>query len=135
MPITSIGASATAITTMAKLMGLGDNLTSKQVYELAISGDQKARVVFERMGIALGTGLAALVNVFNFPLYLLSGGVLGAWDLFAPAMFEEVRRRSVVFRSTENRIEKATLGNEAGLFGAAYLPFQARIITAETTTV
>ncbi|MGE5569019.1 MAG: ROK family protein [Rhodospirillales bacterium] len=128
-------ASATAITTMARLMGLGENLTSKQVYDLAIGGDQKARVVFERMGIALGTALAALINIFNFPLYLLSGGVLGAWDLFAPAMFEEVRRRSVVFRSTETRIDKATLGNEAGLFGAAYLPFQARIITAETTTV
>jgi len=128
-------ASATAITTMARLMGLGENLTSKQVYDLAIAGDQKARVVFERMGIALGTALAALINIFNFPLYLLSGGVLGAWDLFAPAMFEEVRRRSVVFRSTDTRIEKATLGNEAGLYGAAYLPFQARIITAETTTV
>ncbi len=128
-------ASATAISTMARMMGLGDRLTSKEVFDLAIGGDQKARVVFERMGIALGTALADLVNIFNFPLYLLSGGVLPAWDLFAPAMFDEVKRRSVVFRSTDTRIERATLGNEAGLFGAAYLPFQARIITAETTAV
>lgn len=128
-------ASATAISTMARMMGLGDRLTSKEVFDLAIAGEQKARVVFERMGIALGTALADLVNIFNFPLYLLSGGVLPAWDLFAPAMFDEVKRRSVVFRSTDTRIERATLGNEAGLFGAAYLPFQARIITAETTAV
>lgn len=128
-------ASATAVSTMARMMGLGDRLTSKEVFDLAIGGEQKARVVFERMGIALGTALASLVNVFNFPLYLLSGGVLPAWDLFAPAMFDEVKRRSVVFRSTDTRIERATLGNEAGLFGAAYLPFQARIITAETTAV
>jgi glucokinase len=128
-------ASATAISTMARMMGLGEHLTAKEVFELAIAGDQKARVVFERMGIALGLGLANLVNIFNFPLYLLSGGVLPAWDLFAPAMFNELKRRSVVFRSTNTRVERATLGNEAGLFGAAYLPFQARIVTAETTGV
>ncbi len=128
-------ASATAISTMARMMGLGDGLTAKQVFELAIAGERKARVPFERMGVALGTALANLINIFNFPLYLLSGGVLPAWDLFAPAMFEEIKRRSVVFRSTNTRIDRATLGNEAGLYGAAYLPFQARIITAETTAV
>jgi glucokinase len=56
-------------------------------------------------------------------LYLLSGGVLGAWELFAPAMLAEARRRSFTFRSTDTRVEKAILGNEAGLFGAAYLPW------------
>jgi glucokinase len=119
-------ASATAVTTMAKLMGLGDDLTSEGVYRLAMQGNQKARVVFATMGTALGIALANLVNAFNSPLYLLSGGMLPAWELFAPSMFEEVRRRSVVFRSTPTRIEKAILGNEAGLFGAAYLPFQAQ---------
>ena len=38
-------------------------------------------------------------------------------------MLEEVRRRSFTFRTTATRIEKATLGNEAGLFGAACLPW------------
>ena len=41
------------------------------------------------MGEAPGMTLRMLVNMFNFPLYLLSGGVPGAWDLFAPAMLEE----------------------------------------------
>jgi glucokinase len=78
------------------------------------------------MGLALGLALATLVNIFNFPLYLLSGGVLPAWDYFAPAMFDQVRLRSFTFRHTNTRIEKAILGNEAGLYGAAYLPFQAQ---------
>jgi glucokinase len=104
-------------------MGLGDNLTSEAVYKLAIGGDEKAKAVFTAMGQALGTSLASLVNIFNFPLYLLSGGMLPAWDLFAPAMMDEVRRRSYVFRNTNTRIDKATLGNEAGLYGAAYLPY------------
>jgi glucokinase len=116
-------ASATAVAMMARLLGLGENLTSKDVYDLAIGGNQSARVVFERMGSALGMALATLVNAFNFPLYLLSGGVLPAWDLFAPAMFDELKRRSFVFRNTNTRIEKATLGDEAGLYGAARLAF------------
>jgi glucokinase len=116
-------ASATAITAMARLLGLGDRLTAKEVYDLAIAGNEKARSIFVSMGEALGITLAMLVNTFNFPLYLLGGGVIAAWDLFAPAMIEETRRRSYTFRTTETRIEKAALGNEAGLYGAAFLPW------------
>jgi glucokinase len=118
-------ASATAVTAMARMMGLGENLTSEDVYKLAIQGNPRAPIIFTTMGTALGLALASLINIFNFPLYLLSGGMLPAWDLFAPAMFEEVRRRSYIYRDVPTRIEKAVLGNEAGLYGAAYLPFQA----------
>src|SRR2546422_1397809 len=116
-------ASATAVVAMARMMGLGDNLTSEAVYRLAAGGDEKAKAVFVAMGQALGTALATLVSIFNYPLYLLSGGMLPAWDLFAPTMLAECRRRSFVFRNTATRIDKATLGNEAGLYGAAYLPY------------
>jgi glucokinase len=88
-----------------------------------VGGEEKAKAIFVAMGQALGTALATLSNVFNFPLYLLSGGMLPAWDLFAPTMIAECRRRSFVFRTTDTRIDKATLGNEAGLYGAAYLPY------------
>jgi glucokinase len=116
-------ASATAISGMARVIGLGHDVTSEQVYDMAVAGDEKARRVFDAMGRYLGIALAGLVNIFNFPLYLLSGGPLPAWELFAPAMFEEVRQRSFTFRHAPTRIEKATLGNEAGMFGAAHLPF------------
>src|SRR5579884_2770397 len=115
-------ASATAIASMARVM-LGSDLTSEEVYKLAVGGDDRARRIFELMGSYLGIALANLVNIFNFPLYLLSGGPLPAWDLFAPTMMDEVKRRSFTFRHARTRIEKAVLGNEAGLFGAAYLPF------------
>src|SRR5882724_4541557 len=117
-------ASATAVVAMARMMGLGDHLTSEAVYKLAAGGDEKAKDVFTAMGQALGTALATLVNIFNYPLYLLSGGMLPAWDMFAPTMLAECSRRSFVYRNTDTRIEKATLGNEAGLYGAAYLPYQ-----------
>lgn len=120
-------ASATAISTMARLLQLGENLTSEEVYRIATEGSgedaHKAKRIFERMGVALGIAIGNLVNVFNVRLVLLSGGPLPAWDLFAPSMFAEARQRSFTFRNTETRIEKALLGNEAGLYGAAYLPF------------
>ena len=119
-------ASATAITAMARLLQLGENLSALEVYDIAMgTGEEaeKARRIFEAMGRALGIAIGNLVNAFNAPLFLLSGGPLPAWDLFAPTMIGEVRRRSFTFRNTDTRIEKALLGNEAGLYGAAYLPF------------
>jgi len=121
-------ASATAVTAMARLMHLGENLTSKDIDDLARQqgevGD-KARAIWRAVGEALGIALANLINTFNFPLYLLSGGMLPAWEFFAPLMLEELERRSFTYRATKDatRVAQATLGNEAGLYGAAYLPW------------
>lgn len=117
-------ASATSVVAMARMLSLGEELTSEDVYKLAAGGNEKAKMIFHTMGTALGIALATLVNIFNFPLYLLSGGVLAGWDQFAPSMLAEVERRSFTYRHAKTRIEKATLGNEAGLYGAAYLPLQ-----------
>ena len=116
-------ASATAIESMAEMLKLGDHATSEDVYRMALGGNEKALMVFTAMGRALGIAIATLINIFNYPLYLLSGGVLPAWDFFAPTMMEQIKARSFTFRHAPTRVEKAVLGNQAGLYGAAYLPF------------
>jgi glucokinase len=121
-------ASATAVTAMAHLMHLGDGLTSKDVADLArVPGEMgdKARTIWRIVGESLGIALATLINTFNFPLYLLSGGMLPAWEYFEPHMMRVVKERSCTYRMTiaETNIAQATLGNEAGLYGAAYLPW------------
>jgi len=118
--------SATAIIGMAKLLGLGANLSAKDVYDMAVAGNEKAQLIFVSMGESIGIVLAMLINTFNFPLYLIAGGVIGGWDLFAPPMLAETRRRSFTYRTTNTRVEMAQLGNEAGLYGAAYLPWNER---------
>jgi glucokinase len=121
-------ASATAVTAMARLMQLGEELSAKEVADLARQpgevGD-KARTIWRVVGESLGIALATLINTFNFPLYLLSGGMLPAWEYFEPHMIRVVRERSCTYRLTinETKIAEATLGNEAGLYGAAYLPW------------
>jgi glucokinase len=116
-------ASATAIGAMGRLMNLGAGITSEEVYKLAVAGNDRALTIFRSVGEALGIALANLINIFNFPLYLLSGGPIPAWEFFAPSMLAETERRSFTYRSAPTRIEPAKLGNEAGLYGAAFLPF------------
>ncbi len=129
-------ASATAIAAMGRMMHFGREIkTAADVYVLALEGNERAKRVFESMGRALGIALANLINAFNFPLYLVSGGPLPAWDLFSPAMFGEISTRSFTFSRTGTRVERALLGADAGLFGAAYLPLSAAVasITKECT--
>ncbi len=97
-------------------------LTAEIVYIKAKQGDIVAREIFEMVGRSLGVGLANMINVFNLPLYVVGGGVARGWDAFAPSLMAEVRKRSLVARSTPTRIVPSALGAEAGLLGAAYLP-------------
>lgn len=115
-------ASATAVSAMARLT-LGEAYSAKEVYDMAMAGNERAIVIFQVMGESLGRLLAMLINAFNFPLYLLSGGPLDAWELFEPTMLAEIHKRSVTARLTDTKIAKAELGNQAGLYGAAYLPW------------
>jgi glucokinase len=149
-------ASATAIVRMArevidsgmapelsKAAGSDPDFSAKVVYNLAIQGDEDARKVFRRVGRALGIAIADLVNVLNLPMYVVGGGVSSAWDAFAPTLFEELRRRSMIYAATapatpvdphgasalvgaagptKTIVTRALLGSDAGLFGAAMLP-------------
>ena len=117
-------ASATSIGALARNLGLGENLTAKDVSDLADKGDERARTILRSAGEHLGIALAILINVFNAPLYLLGGGASAAWNHFAPPMLAEVERRCLTYRLTRDttRIERATLGADAGLYGAASLP-------------
>jgi glucokinase len=60
-------ASATAVTALANMLRLGENLSAREVYDLALAGNEKAARIFVSMGQALGVALATLVNAFKFP--------------------------------------------------------------------
>src|SRR4051812_28156713 len=131
---------------MASALKQDVEFSSKVIFDLAMQGDAEARGVFDRVGKALGTVIADMVNIFNFPMYVIGGGVSSAWDAFAPLMLETVGRNSFVYRATaptENiqagnapsrsirgtMITKAMLGGDAGLIGAARLPMIASLLS------
>lgn len=128
-------ASATAIAAMGRMMHFGADVTAQKVYDLALQGNERAKLIFESMGRALGIAIANLINLFNFPLYLISGGPLPAWDLFSPAMFAEIGKRSFTYSRNGTRVERALLGADAGLFGAAYLPFERKLSFATASAL
>jgi glucokinase len=108
--------------------------TARDLAGLAREGDEAAAQVFADAGKYLGMGLAMLVNIFNLPLYVIGGGVVSGWDLFAPRMFEELRRLSYIYGLTEPHLDQpftsgktyvvpAATGPDAGLLGAAMLPY------------
>jgi glucokinase len=130
---------------LARAMHEDPEFSSKVVHQMAMQGDEPAKEIFRRAGDALGIALADLVNIFNLPMYVIGGGASSAWDAFAPAMLERVRRNSFVYRATAppetapgvegskvpddvlparrtTIITRALLGSDAGLIGAARLP-------------
>jgi len=144
-------ASATAIVRMAReaidagkapafaqLAASNAEFSAEAIYDLAMKGDEAARGIFDRVGRALGTLLAGAVNVLNLEMYVIGGGVVRAWDAFAPSMFDELRQRSCVYAATaladpmsaaegasarrQTKITRAILGGDAGLYGGARLP-------------
>jgi glucokinase len=110
---------------LAALYARNPSFDARDVAELAGSGDADAKAIFEKVGRSLGIGLASLVNTLNLPLYVLGGGLANAWKLFSPALFEELRARSYVYRlnTDTTHVETAELGPDAGLLGACLLPF------------
>lgn len=164
-------ASATAIVRMAreaiatdKAPGLARiaespdvEFSAKTIQNLALQGDEAAQAIFDKMGWALGILLADLVNVLNLDMYVLAGGVSAAWASFAPALFKELAKRSMVYAATKpdqisigtdgataevkpekgakrTIITRALLGSDAGLYGAARLPMMAPEVHAHTRT-
>jgi glucokinase len=67
----------------------------------------------------LGIVAAGLINTLNPDMIVFGGKVAGAFDLFAPAMRAEIRRRAFPEPAKRCRIVKSKLGDHAGLLGAA----------------
>jgi glucokinase len=94
-------------------------LTAEEVAARAKKGDAAARKSFERASYYLGIGLGIAINLLNPELILLGGGVMDSGDLIVPHALAEAGRRSYKATFACCSIERASLGNDAGLMGAA----------------
>jgi len=133
-----------AAPSLARAAGMNGDFSAEVIYKLATQGDEPAGQIFRIVGRMLGIALSDLVNTLNLPIYVVGGGVSSAWEAFSPSMFEELRKRSLVYAATDpdssersragasahvtpggsskTIITRALLGSDAGLYGAARLP-------------
>ncbi|WKF86072.1 ROK family glucokinase [Lacticaseibacillus pantheris] len=104
-----------------KTLDDGDEISSKIVFDAAKNGDPLAIKVVDRVSYFLGLALANVGNTMN-PRYVVIGGGVSAAGEFLRSQVEKYFKQFAftnVRETTEVRL--ATLGNGAGVLGAARL--------------
>ncbi len=107
--------------TILSFAGTTEAVEAEHVSLAARQYDEVARDVLRRAGTALGIGLSNVVNLFDPQVIVLGGGVTEAGEPYlGPA-----RDRFASMLSAQNRrptrLDVTTLGNDAGILGAAML--------------
>lgn len=95
-------------------------LSAKSVFDAVKEGDEVAMEIAGRFGHYLGKGLAAVANVVNPEVFVIGGGVSKAGEI----LFQYVKPeflRYVFPPCRDTKFALATLGNDAGIYGAAGL--------------
>ena len=98
----------------------GKNISAKDVWDAVKAGDELAIEVAKQFGEYLGKGLAAVACVVNPDIFVIGGGVSKAGDVLMDYMVEPYKKY-VFHGSRETKFALATLGNDAGIYGAAKL--------------
>jgi predicted NBD/HSP70 family sugar kinase len=90
-----------------------------QVVSAAHAGDPDACRVFSQAGVALGRAIAALLNLLNPPLVILSGEGITASDLFMDALRAELDRDAFSSAAADCTVLVRPLPDETWARGAA----------------
>ncbi|MBQ4110778.1 MAG: ROK family protein [Clostridia bacterium] len=97
-------------------------VNGRTAFDAAKAGDEVAIKVIDNYIMALGELLVDMTNIFRPEIILLSGGISHEGDNLYVPLKEYVQKNS--YGNQYNKIpliERATLGNDAGIFGAAML--------------
>ena len=99
--------------------GTLDAITADMVSAAYDKGDAVACAAMEETGTMLGFGLLNIINLYNPQCIIISGGVAAAGErLLGPAR-KVVKERALKLAQSACRIVLGTLGDSAGMIGAA----------------
>lgn len=117
------GGRATRMTEIAKTSPTG--LTARVVTDAAQEGDELAVELVERAGRRLGYAVINLVHVFNPQMVTIGGGVTSAGELLLAPMRAVVLDGVMPVFKEDLQMVPASLGRDAGLWGAVALAIRA----------
>ena len=106
---------------LSKKLAENGNITAKDVFDAARNQDELAQSVLDEVSFHLGFVLASIANTLNPEKIVLGGGVSKAGDI----LLEPVKNNFAKFAFSpvrdSTKLALATLGNDAGVLGAAWL--------------
>ena len=97
---------------------------SKDVFQACREGDKLALAAADTMADYLGRALALIANVVDPEMFLIGGGASASADVYLDKVREHFKHYALS-ASRETPIEVASLGNDAGIIGAAYVALRA----------
>ncbi|MGW2291575.1 ROK family protein [Streptomyces phaeochromogenes] len=106
---------------LAQLLTVQGRITAADIASAAELGDTAARALLLKAGKLIGSTLATLVSFYNPGWVILGGNVINSGDTIRTQIRETVLHRSLPLATRRLRIERSSLGSEAGLSGAVNL--------------
>lgn len=101
-------------------------LTTKDIFEAAKQGDATAANVVAEATEHLGFVVANLANALNPAKIVIGGGVSKAGDQLLEPLRRVFNQYALPRVAEGAEIKQASLGNDAGIYGAVWLAIQAR---------
>lgn len=108
-----------------------DTIDAKIIVKEAKKGDKVALKTLKMMGCVLGECIVSSVRTLDIHTILIGGGVAKAYDMFEVSMYETINNYLTAYYLEDLEIKLATLGNDAGMIGAASLCFMDDEVPAE----
>ncbi|HEL1906386.1 TPA: ROK family glucokinase [Streptococcus suis] len=99
----------------------GQDVTAKDVFDLAKEGDDLALIVYRHFSEYLGVACANIAAVLNPAYIVLGGGVSAAGEFLLGGVRKVFAENSFPQIKESTQIVLATRGNDAGVLGAASL--------------
>jgi len=99
-------------------------LDIKDINKCAKKGDKLAREVFVTVGTYLGECIVSCVRVLDIKFILIGGGISKNIKYIEKSMWAEIHKFLPASYTDNMKIKAASMGNDAGIMGAASLCFQ-----------
>jgi glucokinase len=110
---------------LVKALGV-DLATTNQPKDSIIAaknGDVRSQKVFFEVGQILGESLLSVIRIVDIKTILIGGGISAAFEFIAPGVMDVLDANLTPYFKQGLSLRKASLGNDAGVLGAASLCF------------
>jgi glucokinase len=98
-----------------------ENLHTVHLYNAALENDPIALKVFDLFGADFGKAIAIFVQLFDIPTIYVGGGISPCLPFMKKSIHTVLEARLTGYHLKPFSIEEASLGNDAGIIGAAAL--------------